>query len=546
MRRFFAPLGLLAALAFAAPAAQADVTASVITTPTSPQYLLYPADSTIDVAGQTTGVGNVDIVCQAGRFGTVLLPDVPVAGDGSFSVSGLSLAPLVQNYSLAPGQTCKLRAVPAGAPPNPPGAWGGPLLAVSHYSELPITAGGANNGMLAGYYLSLAGEDRATDLNGPFGRCGEISELLDPQTLQKGNGFFCSGAPLARVDGTAVKVDGQPAYGAGDLWSPLDNGLQDKPGFPDLKIDAFDFDHHTGAATVVETSQFARCGTSTPLAPTSCTSYGTVPVQLQRTVSVSPGDHIVRFVDRWSSTDGRPHQLDISIQANPNAGSDELQYRFPGETGYAPHDQFNKSPTIAGPFAPAQPVLVRNPDPAKAGEIVLPLQSADGAQFFGQEAFTLDYRARTIPAAGDLTFTHYYAVVRRSDEVEAEAAKLVASLAPPQRQTQPPATNTAPASAPARLPRFSRHGKLRVRRSGRTFRVLTRDHVACTTACTLRIRGQRVAPSALHLTAGQDARIAFKLTRTAARALRRHGRLRLSVTVSWPGATHRLTATARV
>jgi hypothetical protein len=542
MRRFFAPLVLLGALAVAAPA-QADVTATTITTPTSPHYLLYPATSTIDVAGQATGSGNVDIVCLAGRFGTVVTPNVPVAADGGFSVTDLSVAPLVQSYSLAPGQTCKLRAVPAGGPPEQAGAWRGPLLAVSHYSELPVTAGGANNGRLGGYYLSLAGEDRATDLNGPFGRCGEISELLDPQTLQRGDGFFCSGAPLARVDGTAVKVDGQPAYGAGDLWYPLDNGLQDKPGFPDLKIDAVDFDHDTGAATVVETSQFARCGTSTPLTPSSCTSYGTVPVQLQRTVSVTPGDHIVRFVDRWSSTDGQPHRLDVSIQANPYAGADELQYRFPGETGYAPHDQFDRTPAIAGPFSPAQPVLVRNPDAAKAGEIVLPLQSADGAQFFAQNAFTLDYRARTIPAGGDLTFTHFYAVVRRSDDVESEAATLLASL--PQPQTQAPTPNTTPAAAPARRPRFSRHGRLRVRRSGRTFRVLTRDHVTCATACTLRIRGQRIAPSVLHLSAGHDARIAFNLTRNGARALRRHGRLRLSALVTGAGVSRRLSATAR-
>src|SRR6185295_9355049 len=138
MRRFFAPLGLLAALAFAAPAAHADVTASVITTPTNPHYLLYPATSTVDVAGQATGIGNVDIVCVVGRFGTVLAPNVPVAGDGSFSVPDLSIAPLVQNYVLAPGQTCALRAVPAGAPPAQAGAWRGPALAVSHYSELPV------------------------------------------------------------------------------------------------------------------------------------------------------------------------------------------------------------------------------------------------------------------------------------------------------------------------------------------------------------------------------------------------------------------------
>src|SRR6185295_1269288 len=98
----------LAGLAVAAPA-QADVTASVITTPTSPHYLLYPTTSTVDVAGTATGAGNVDIVCLAGRFGTTLAPDVPVGGDGSFSVHDLSVAPLVQNYSLAPGHTCKLR-----------------------------------------------------------------------------------------------------------------------------------------------------------------------------------------------------------------------------------------------------------------------------------------------------------------------------------------------------------------------------------------------------------------------------------------------------
>ena len=51
MRRYYAPLVLVAVLAFAAPA-QADVTASTITTPKSPAYVLsYGSNAVIDVAG---------------------------------------------------------------------------------------------------------------------------------------------------------------------------------------------------------------------------------------------------------------------------------------------------------------------------------------------------------------------------------------------------------------------------------------------------------------------------------------------------------------
>ncbi|HEX5622464.1 MAG TPA: hypothetical protein VFX51_28830 [Solirubrobacteraceae bacterium] len=541
--RFLAPLVLLVVLAVAAPA-QADVTASVITTPTSPHFVLSKGPGTkVDVSGRATGAGNVQVVCERSGFSIVLTPDVPVLADGTFEADDVSLDLLV-NHTLprTAGQTCRLRAVPAGALPGDPAPFRGPVLAVSKYERHLISTGGPNDGMQEGYYLYAAGADRGTTITGSFGDCGIDSSVLDPDTFDQINsGLACSGTltDLDNIPVTGLKVDGDPVQPAGSLWLPFSNELRDKPGFPVLEVPSVAFDASTGAVAVTERNALAKCGPNGafPVTGSSCAAFDPVPVKHERTTTVLAGDQVVRVVDRWSSTDGHPHRLDLRIDHSP-ATSPNITFRFPGETGYGRHDAGD----VIAPVPAGAPVLIRDADVTQPGVVVLPLQAAGGAHFYGTEEFSLVYDDRLIPASGELTFTHYYLTTRRSDEVEHAAARLIASLAKPPA----PTPHGGAGGQTVALPRFSRDGRLRVRRAGRRFRVVTRDRVTCATACVVRIGGRRLVTTNLHVAAGETKAVRFLLTRGGARKLRRAGTLRLKYVLSAPGVTTRRQLALRV
>src|SRR4051794_36139295 len=114
----------LAVLILAAPA-QAAVTASTVSSPSDPHFVLVDFDQprpTIMVAGTATGSGSLDIVCQRGSDPYVLADGVPVAANGTFALADVPLnaLPGTQTPTL-PGVPCRLRAWPAGTTPANPG-----------------------------------------------------------------------------------------------------------------------------------------------------------------------------------------------------------------------------------------------------------------------------------------------------------------------------------------------------------------------------------------------------------------------------------------
>jgi hypothetical protein len=261
-------------------------------------------------------------------------------------------------------------------------------------------------------------------------------------------------------------------------------------------------------------------------------------VQLRRTTSVTAADHIVRVVDRWSSTDGQAHRLDLAIDAGQCCKA-HYEYRFPGDSSFAQHAP---NTAFAGPLA--GPIFARDAAGGSAGALVLPLQAADGVRFVDADEFGLVYRDRTIPATGELTFTHYYVTTRSAAELDAAAAKLIASLPKPAAPAPVPAPHGGggPVITPP-APQFSRHGRLRLRRVGRTFRVTTRDRVVC--ACTVHVSGRWVVPTDVKAFFGRTNAVRFRLTRAGARKLRRGGRLRVAYVLAAPGVTKQRTVRLR-
>jgi hypothetical protein len=558
-RRFYAPTSLLVTLAAAAPA-QAEVTATKITSPAKTRFVLYDTSAshpkTLAVAGAAAGSGDVDVVCVRGAEVLSLLEDVQVAADGTFAASDVPLDAAADAADLeSPGRSCHLRAFPAGTTPTVYGDFEGPVLGVSKFSRLELSGTGTNNdGILADYYLYAAGTGYAAEA-GTLGTCALFGVIQDPGTLEpQANGLECGGSLPGEKLG--LEVDGEPAYTPAALNGSVGgSGHQGTAGFPALSEPAVQFDENTGDVAVTDTSPVVKCAAdnSFPPLPWICTSFDHVPVQVERTTSIVGGAQLIRVVDRWSSTDGGAHTLDLTLRHAScfeygDECSEQIEHRFPGETAYARRD----AGSAAGPLPALEPIFSRDGSFERVGgAVAIPGQGADGARFFAPEELGIDYADRTIPASGTLTLTHYYATVSGAEaEVETGADRLRALIA---RTTPAPAPAPAPAPSgdgnhggssgtvagtPVR-PQLSRGGRVRVRRSGRTFVVTTRDRVGCPAggpACILRVgakaRGVTAGTARTTVAAGESGKLTFRLRRPAAGALKRLRRLRLTVTIS--------------
>ena len=314
------------------------------------------------------------------------------------------------------------------------------------------------------------------------------------------------------------------------------------PDALELHVESPQFSAATGDLSVTETDRLAACSEDDayPPAASSC-SYTPFPVVLERTTEFTHDTQVVRVVDRWSSTDGRAHRLDLTLgqwqcfYSFSRGCSTQVAYRFPGETAYAPRD----TGSVAGPIAALQPILARDAaDAGRGGTAIVPEQVSDGARFFGNHRFGLQYTARTIPATGELTLTHTYVTTRSADETEAFTARVLAEREPATAPRAPGGGGGTVAHAPAR-PRLARRGRVRVRRAGSTFRVVTGDRVSCPArgaACGVQVtasaRAHRVGAARIRVTAGTTTTVGFRLSRSGARTLKRLGRLRLTVAVS--------------
>jgi hypothetical protein len=537
---------VLAVLAIAAPA-QAAVTSSTITSPADPHFVLVDFDQprpTIAIAGTATGSGDVDIVCQLGDETHVLAFGVPVAASGTFELADVPLnaVPGAQIPNL-PAVPCRLRAVPAGTTPADTAPFSGPRLGVTKVARARL-----NNGNVFDTNVQVSGLD-FTARTVTFGQSGFYGTYLQVpgSSAVSNHGFWQAGAPEDKPDTGhfGVEVDGEAAYPPTRAAQGIAGGdFSQNPGLPEVDARVEGFSPETGDLRFHEVDPLVKCGPLPVYPPTAagCTEFDRVPVVLERTTEFSDDTQIVRVVDRWSSLDGQPHRLDLSLSQGRCFGdpscSIEVVHKLPGQSAYA-----NPLPgTVTGPVVAEQPIFSRHSTDASLGGVaVIPGQSADSARFDDSYYFALRYTSRTIPATGELTFVHTYVTTRSADEIEAAVAALTPAPSTPSTPhgggttsggTTP--TGPKPGSKPA-APRFSRHGRVRVRRAGRTFVVRTRERVHCPAGgpeCVVTVRGARVRTVKRTVPAGATARVSLRLTRGGVRALTRRGKLRLVVTVA--------------
>jgi hypothetical protein len=382
-------------LALTAAPASAAITSSNVTSPTGTSYQVYDQDSpnTIAVAGTTNSsspsTDQVDLQCfygpgsashQAIATGVSLNP-----ADGSFSIPNASLT-AVQFHA------CTLRAVPAGTIPGSLTSFTGPLLATGH-RQSTMVAGGPNDGTTKDFYL-YGQQLTAADDYDSYGVCGLCdSDLFDSNFVQTaytffGNDWFGTGDHTSSSGSTRseVRVDGADAYSPGSAYH-VNSGASS--GFPALTY-GYSVDPSNGNLTITESDPLVRCPSPTyPPNNTTCPMFISTGVTVHRTITQESDGHLVFITDRYVSTDGQQHNLDLLPENDQSFFQHGLTvaYKFPGESSFSTH--------AAGD-------LVSFPASGPAAIYVNVQGSPDGTQSTGQGAIVFDRPAS--PA----TFTYVY------------------------------------------------------------------------------------------------------------------------------------------
>jgi len=325
----------------AAPAARAAITGSQITTPSDPSFFIAEEDAasqTFAIAGTTSG-GNpatdeIAIRCYFGTKYVKLAGPVPLHSDGSFAV-------LLANLNDVLDQTCRVRAVPAGTTPTDLRPYSGPLIGVGEHAT-SVVKGGPNNQKAYDYVFDAQQRTAAFDY-ASLGKCGVADGYLYDSTLA--NTTITFGCNAGLLDGESpsptrseLQIDGTNAYTPAVAFSIDVAGT----GLPAVTT-TYAVNPATGDAVVHETDPLVKCASATyPPTASSCSSFVSTGVTDDRTITQDHDGHISWISDTFTSTDGKPHALDLLWDDSqrfwgPSGNSTQLEYELPGQSAFAKH-----------------------------------------------------------------------------------------------------------------------------------------------------------------------------------------------------------------
>jgi hypothetical protein len=229
--------------------------------------------------------------------------------------------------------------------------------------------------------------------------------------------------------------------------------------------------------TLVESQPLLRCAAAAyPPTEASCATLLATGVRDDRTIEQSEDGHVVTITDRFLSTDGQPHQLDLMPQndqyfAKSGLGGvhhgDEIAYRFPGEASYR-HREAGEVVAFESATPGAIYVEVEGaPDGDTStgrGAIVFD-RPASPATFTGGEPLEDSFHLRqtaAVPAGGAATVRFAYVQAFTAAEVERlagraeEAFRTPVPPAPPVLAPHGSPTSRAAPAPPSNSFRFGR------------------------------------------------------------------------------------------
>jgi hypothetical protein len=447
-------LAIACGLVLASPAAAA-ITSSQISSPSSPTYSVFDHDApnTIAVSGTTNssapGTDKVDLDCFHGTTETQLAANVSLDGSGGFSVPAAALANLSE-------QTCRLRAVPAGTVPTAAelAKFAGPVLATGLRSTSWVNGNPAEPIVdfgVTGQALSAADQFHSLSACG----LGDAT-LLDPSFEVATVTFYChdslrkgEGENEASSTRSEVRVDNADAYARSAAISINPNAKP--PGFSY----SYSQDPASGDVTVTDSEELGKCPSAAyPPTEASCQTFLGTGVRDERTIEQTEGGHLVYVSDRFVSTDGQSHSLDLLPQNEQHFGgpsvsqAQETAYRFPGQSSFS---TFKKGEAISfGGEAPATTYIrhsgAPDGDPATGQGAIVVDRAASPATFNSVDGTASSFcfhETATVPAGGATTVRTAYVQGYDSGEVETLAHQAEAAFRPP---PSPPPLATVPSN----------------------------------------------------------------------------------------------------
>jgi Glucodextranase, domain B len=446
-------VAVVGALIAAAPVQAANVTESTVQV-TSPLGTYLLADELIptEITGVGTSNGNatshVDIKCFSGKSSSLLVEKVPVAANGTFSFS----APLGEISD----EACVLRAVDSADvtdyPPGSPSTLQGPTLAISQREDNTVPTG-PNKGKLRSFYIYAAQLRGAFDYDS-LGNCTiDDGYVFDTTTFESRTIDYCNawfyyrngfegGGGFASPTRSELRVDGSDSYLAGHI-NQIGAFAQENPGYPTLSY-SFSIDPATGNLVLEEIDQVVTCSpTPATYPPTSgsCSSFVPTGVQVVVRMSQDQGGRVASVVQRFESTDGRSHAIDLLDDNEFRHEKEDGQLNFPwtglGAAPYTIPGQEIPGPS-GGPgsfFVKGSAAVADGGEEAAQGAVTFsnpPL----GATIIGTTNNASKYSwvdlhyQRTVPAGGSTSLGFTYSNAFLLSELGADAAAAQASYLP--------------------------------------------------------------------------------------------------------------------
>lgn len=357
------------------------------------------------------------------------------------------------------GHVCRIRATPAGQSPPPDlSPFTGPKVTGSGLESSSVESG-PNAGAASDYYIASMLFTAGNDFDS-FGSCGLNSANIFDSSLSNIYVFACNAYTPAKgaQDEAALTVDGHPSYSPA---AANDGRFEFFPAFPDrepfpLLGYSYEIDHATHDLTIHETDRFVKCAPNAdtfPPTPTSCTSFADAGVKLDRTVVADHGQRLVRFVDRWSSTDGKAHLFSTQYRnfhcLAQSSCSQNVGFRFPGDAAYgkrADGSSLGRHLSAPGTILVKDTTAADGDSSTGQGATVYSV-APDRVYFSESEAYTLYYDLLSVPAKGSLDFRFGYATALTTAVVKSLARPVEDGYARPRVTIDSPIDGESTADA---------------------------------------------------------------------------------------------------
>ena len=433
-KRYLTPSIGLVALIGCLPASALGV--SAVTSPSATVVYTYDVDNptspsnTIAASG-TASAGPVDVVCSqtlaSGPAFDSLAAGVAVNA-GTWSASGSLLATVFP---------CRIRAVvPGTLATDSLVDFTGPLVLAGTTKRYQSVGGRTR-----GFFAAASQTEGYADFK-DFGTCGLYDMNLVAGETVSPELFYCNNyaeetvtTPVVSTPRSAILVDDKHSYAPG-----VNPG--DKPGLPAISW-AATRDASTGAMSVSETDAITSCATSpttTRFSDAGCTAMTSSGVRLSRTMVQSNSGRTVEVTDRWVSTDGAAHRLDLwtsdeflspQTAFRPSWAAGTYQVHAGGDSLVPPQDGpatlFVR--TAAGAdndFTKPQGSITFATPPLE-----LKWKSSQGLQA---------HFVRSVPASGELVLRRTYNTAATTAQVESSANRASSVFSTPTLVVANPAT----------------------------------------------------------------------------------------------------------